>query len=263
MLKMANKINENGLIKKSTKNRKQSHMSTDTKSFKSDVWNPWTIKSDTIAFKSTAKCVGNGEKKLAKELDIEKTVGGQNSTIDLEHKILGKISVKDFTNDNCILGVEGSSELLNVLHETAFPLIKWTKKFKSKCDYADKIYNEIGQPYGKSSISIYEGILRRELSSSNLIKLNEIFENLKFIEKEKSTHNVYPSSLDSEYVNDICDFLGNNTFIDVCNKCVRKEAINMTLIIVHKKNGWMIVKDTSKITCPRITRGSPRIQVDF
>ena len=43
------------------------------------------------------------------------------------------------------------------------------------------------------------------------------------------------------------------------NECVRKEATIMTLIIVDEKQGWLIVKDTNKLSCPRITRGAPRI----
>jgi hypothetical protein len=43
------------------------------------------------------------------------------------------------------------------------------------------------------------------------------------------------------------------------NECVRKEATMMTLIIVDEKKGWLIVKDINKLSCPRITRGAPRI----
>lgn len=227
--------------------------------FKYDMWYPWTNKSDNIAFKSTTKCVGNGEKKLAKELNIETSVGGQNSTIDLVHQQLGNISVKDFTNDDCILGVNGSSELSVILNKTAYPLLLWTEKYRDKCDHASKVNDQIKKSYGKSSIGISDGIPRRELSSSNFMKLSEILEQIKNHKKKDDR----PLSLNSEYVNDICDFLGDESLMDKCDECVRKEAIDMTLIIVHKKNGWMIVKDVSKISCPRITRGSPRIKVDF
>ena len=37
----------------------------------------------------------------------------------------------------------------------------------------------------------------------------------------------------------------------------------MTLIIVHKKKGWIIVKDATRLSCPRITRGAPRIKYNF
>ena len=43
------------------------------------------------------------------------------------------------------------------------------------------------------------------------------------------------------------------------NECVRKEATIMTLIIVDEKQGWLFVKDVNKLSCPRITRGAPRI----
>jgi hypothetical protein len=46
---------------------------------------------------------------------------------------------------------------------------------------------------------------------------------------------------------------------DLLNECIRKEATNMTLIIVNKKKGWLNVKDINKLSCPRITRGAPKI----
>ncbi len=68
------------------------------------------------------------------------------------------------------------------------------------------------------------------------------------------------NSLNSEYIDDIILELGDKSLQELLNDCVRKEAINMTLIIVHKDKGWIIIKDTlNNITCPRITSGSPRI----
>jgi len=53
--------------------------------------------------------------------------------------------------------------------------------------------------------------------------------------------------------------LGNKYLQELLNECVRKEATTMTLIIVHEKKGWLIVKNINKLSCPRITRGAPRI----
>ena len=71
-----------------------------------DKYHKWSDKSKDVPFKSSQKCVGNGEEKLAKELDILTPLGGQNSTVDLIHPNMGNISVKDMTNDDCTLGTE-------------------------------------------------------------------------------------------------------------------------------------------------------------
>jgi hypothetical protein len=57
--------------------------------------------------------------------------------------------------------------------------------------------------------------------------------------------------------------LGDNSLQDLLNDCVRKEASTMTLIIVHETKGWLIVKNVTKLSCPRITRGAPKINYNF
>ena len=71
--------------------------------YKYDEFYPWTEKSKDIDFEYKKKCVGNGEEKIAKELNITSKLGGQNSTVDLKHNTLGEISVKDMTKDDCNL----------------------------------------------------------------------------------------------------------------------------------------------------------------
>jgi hypothetical protein len=103
-----------------------------------------------------------------------------------------------------------------------------------------------------SKMTLLQGIERREISGSNFNKLNNIIEHVKKIKNDV---------VQNEYITDICDYMKNDTFQDKMNECVRQEAIVMTLIVVHKKKGWMIVKDVSKLSCPRITRGSVRIHM--
>ena len=104
----------------------------------------------------------------------------------------------------------------------------------------------------KSKMTLIQGIERREISGSNFVKINEIIEQVKKIKK---------NVVQNEYITDICDYMKNDTFQDKMNECVRQEAIVMTLIVVHKTKGWMVVKDVSKLSCPRITRGSVRIHL--
>jgi hypothetical protein len=219
-----------------------------------DKFNKWSDKSKDIPFKSGTKCVGNGEEKLAKELDISKPLGRQNSTIDLIHEDMGSISVKDMTNDDCTLGTEGCNNMRKIFRTIVWPFVCWITKYKSKCELANKIYNEMNEKYGSSRTTIINGIDRLELSKANISKLNEILNGLKKYKLEKEY-----DSLKSEYIDDIVNNLNDRSSQYMLNECVRKEATTMTLIIVDENKGWLIVKDINKISCPRITRGAPRI----
>jgi len=222
------------------------------KSIPHEKWMEWSEKSKDVEFKSSSKCIGNGEHKLAKELNIENNPGGQNSTVDLYHKEIGPISVKDMTNDDCTLGTEGSQRMTRVFIKVLYPLVNWCEKYSSQCTHAKDILDKLSQNSTTSKMTLLQGIERREISGSNFSKLNNIIEHIKKIKKD-----VIPN----EYITDICDFMKDETFQDKMDKCVREEALVMTLIVVHKTKGWMIVKDVSKLSCPRITRGSVRIHL--
>lgn len=216
-----------------------------------DIWNPWTDKSKNILFKSNKNCIGNGEEKLAKEMDIIEPFGSQNKTFDLIHPTIGKISVKDMTNDDCTLGAECTKMIRSLFRKVVYPLSTWSEKYQYTCEYAKEILHKLQCCYGNSKNSIFDGIERFELSHSNFTMLNNILEDIK---QKKFT------SMKSEYIIDICEYLKESTLQEKANDCVRKEAIDLTLIIVNEKNGWMIVKDINRITCPQITRGSPKIR---
>lgn len=229
-------------------------------------WKPWSGKSLETSFISNTKCVGNGEEKLAKELGIVTPPGGQNNIVDLLHPIIGDISVKDMSKDDCILGVEGSQSMRRLFRKAVFPLLTWVEKYQSKCDYAKQIYDLLNTSYGRSRITIMEGIERCELSQSNFIKLNNIVEDIKLkyrLLKEAGGFFNCVGLDNSEYILDICEYLGEESLQKKIDDCVRTEATEMTLIIVDEKRGWYIINDLSKISCPRITRGAPRIHIDL
>lgn len=232
-------------------------LNRDNKLYKYDIWNQWTNESKHIAFKSNTKYIGNGEKKLANELNINDKLGGQNNIFDLKHLKLGNISVKDVTYTDCTLGTEGCQKLRKIFRKIVYPLLCWCEKYKENCIYADDIFKRLNKKYGSSRINIYDGIERFELSNSNFTMLNEILNDIMNIK------NIDQVSIKSEYLIDIKNNLMKNSLIDKCNDCVRKEATEMTLIIVHEFKGWMIVKNLENITCPRITRGSPRININY
>ena len=199
---------------------------------KYDTFTKWSDKSNGIPFKSIKKCVGNGEEKLAKELDISIPVGGQNSTVDLIHPDMGNISVKDMTNDDCILGTDGCHNMRRIFRKTVILFISWIEKYRLTCELAGNFYNDVNKKYGSSTITIMDGIDRCELSKTNLSKLNQLLNELK-----KYKLGAQYDSLKSEYIDDIINSLGDNSLQDLLNKCIRKEATTMTLIIVDEKKG--------------------------
>ncbi len=222
------------------------------KSVTQGQWIGWSEKSKDVEFKSSSKCIGNGEHKLARELDIVTNPGGQNSTVDLYHEEIGPISVKDMTSDDCTLGTEGSQRMTKVFIKVLYPLVNWCEKYSSQCTHAKSILDKLNEGKTTTKMTLLQGIERREISGSNFSKLNDIIEHIKKIKKDV---------VQNEYITDICDYMKNDTFQDKMNDCVRQEALIMTLIVVHKTKGWMIVKDVSKLSCPRITRGSVRIHL--
>ena len=125
-----------------------------------DCFNEWTDKTKDTPFKSTQKCVGNGEEKLRKELGISEAVGGQNSTVDIFHPVWGPISVKDMTSDDCTLGTEGCNDMRKLFRTIINLFVSWILKYRSTCELANKLYNDLNQKYGSSRTTIIDGIDR-------------------------------------------------------------------------------------------------------
>ena len=103
-------------------------------------------------------------------------------------------------------------------------------------------------------------IINRRLYLTDLTKLNETINvsKNKYLKKEFNG-----KALTSEYITDVVKNLGNNQLKDILDDCIRKEAIDMKLIIVDKNKGWFPVNDLSKLSCPRITSGAPRINYNW
>jgi hypothetical protein len=230
-----------------------------------DTWIPWSEKSATIPFgvtgKKNDKGVGNGERKLACELGIMDTIGGQNSKHDLIHPVLGTISVKDMTKDSCRLGVNGSHKLRTIFRKAISPLVSWSEKYKETCTEVAKIWAKLQQSYGKGTTILVDGIDRLELSHANLLVVNSILADVLKLKYDSVQKQLYSQkALNSEYLDDILSFFSEKeSLIDKLNDCVRKEALEHTLIVVSDKKGWLIAKNLDKISCHRITSASPRI----
>ena len=142
------------------------------KSIPHEQWVAWSEKSKDVEFKSSGKCIGNCEYKLAKELDIVTNPGGQNSTVDLYHKEIGNISVKDMTSDDCTLGTEGSERMTRVFIKVLYPLINWCEKYNSQCIHAKDVLDKLSLNSTTSKMTLLQCIERREISGSNFIFLS-------------------------------------------------------------------------------------------
>lgn len=154
------------------------------KPYYNNIWNPWTIRSSSVRFKSTEQAVGDGEQKLGAEYDTIPL--GQNVSYDLE--VLGeKWEVKKLDSDNSFrLGVEISSSyrqiidcvtriLEQVIDLEAFLIDSVTSDKIKKC------IKDIKSNSGRSSTLLIEGLRKNEVSASNLDKANDIIETLKKI----------------------------------------------------------------------------------
>tara|TARA_B100001113_G_scaffold58814_1_gene44346 strand:- start:7641 stop:8399 length:759 start_codon:yes stop_codon:yes gene_type:complete len=231
-----------------------------------DTYHPWSDKSKDILFDSkSGSGVGNGEEKLKKELGNTTSLGGQNSSVDIiQDPVLGDISVKDMTKDDCTLGTECTKIMREIFRKIPNLFVCWADEYKSRCELAKEYYNAIDQKYGKAKLTLKEGIDKHELAdggkkkpgSGNWHKLVQLLEKLK---QDKKNYDSEYKSLSSDFIIYIIKNLGDKSLQDLMNDCVRKEATEKTLIIVHRDKGWLIVNDTTRLTCPRITRGAPRI----
>lgn len=227
-------------------------------SLSNKLWNDWSYKSKDISFISKTRCVGNGEEKLQKELDITKPLGKQNNTFDLHDPLIGYISVKDMTSDDCRLGKNAKCKMRKLFRNTVDPFLTWIEQDHQKCSLAKQFFDDIHKSHGHGKKILRDCIDEFEISKSNLDKLNKMMNDLKNISKTK--RNISKSKV---VIDRITNYLGDKSLQDLLNECVRSEATTHKLIICHKEYGWFFVNNINKLTCPRITQGSPRIHYDF
>ena len=103
--------------------------------------------------------------------------------------------------------------------------VSWILKYKSKCEIANKFYNDLNKKYGSSRISVMDGMIDMNYLNKP-IKIKWI---IKWIKKKQIRKS---ESLKSEYVK--CSNLNDESLQDMLNECVRKKLL-MKLIIVHEK----------------------------
>ena len=253
------------------------------------TWIPWTGKSEHVSFVSDKKGVGDGEDKVAHELNT--AILGQNSSYDMKYAIGGieyECDVKKLDKDGSFnTGVKGRNALRPFKHEienlfTIFVNIR-ESKFLSQ-DEKDKLIE-------------FEDVSPDELCLSNLKKLYEIcsmlhtkynmlfssIPNLKpFIDKtgtiiEMSLYQYYkicgilqqnfPSEFDAH--KDTLIILQDLSHEYISNPTKLKDSLNglvsiftgQKLIFVHEKKGYYICNELENIEFQRITKGNPRFCV--
>lgn len=272
--------------------------------YKLDIWNSWTKKSSEIEFKSSKSYLGDGEEKLGKEFDSIPL--GQNVSYDLE---VGseKWEVKKLDIDNSFrLGVSVSSEYNHLLLKVISCLNNLEKikdelfsEFFQKKIY--KITEQVNSPFGRGKTSIFEGLLKNEISEANLNKLNELLEELKLItffdyqniemyssfngkkfkyssldtirkikleditkdEKIKlfGSADLYDKNFISSEIYDDLEILVDKTFKEELDRIVRGVFDNIRLVVVDEQKGYLPILDLEKISCYRITSGNPRCKI--
>lgn len=272
--------------------------------YQKDSWNSWTKKSNGIPYKSTKSYIGDGEEKLGEEFGTKPL--GQNDSHDLNIKN-EKWEVKKLDSDESFrLGVEIASKYNDLLYRLigCFDTLNLVKKhlvsklFKERIG---RILDDVNTSWGKAKNTILLGLYKNEVSESNLIKLDQLLEELKeitFISHNKiKLHSSYdgelyeytstdavkkihlenisidkkikifgsPEIFDQNFlkskIQQNLEILEDQTLKEYLNKMVREVFDDLRLVIVDKKKGFMPISSIEKVSCYRITSGSPRCKM--
>ncbi len=255
-------------------------------------WISWSEKSNNIPFVSTMKGIGDGEQKISQEFDTP--VLWQNSPYDMMPILNGiktKCEVKKLDKQNDFnTSKEGRDVLrpIKMLHTTFLDSINWFVK------------SNLFTPDEKAVLVLVEDVSPDELAEGTLKKLKQICVMLN--SKKKSLRStlhppipftahcqpkqmipldVYYSlcqKIDIDFPIEFSSYIDTililqkmdhiyidepNKLIEDLNAVVEKLFADITIIIVDKDKGYMILPDTSRIQFYRITRGNPRFKVMF
>ena len=252
------------------------------------LWINWSNKSKDILFETTIKGVGDGEQKVASELDS--TILGQNSNFDMKITIGGieyESDVKKLDNYTFNTGVKGRNALRPIK----------TKITGLLNSFRQMIESNILTEEERQMLQYFEEISPDELCVSNIQQVHKLCNIVHAKTKQLiiSIPHIQPfikkdgSILDMnllDYYN-ICLILKQdipdefNEFIDIliwlndssheyiikpdelCNSLNALVSIfsELKLIFVDKNKGYSILDNISNIRFERITRGHPRFRV--
>jgi hypothetical protein len=254
------------------------------------IWINWTDKSKDISFKTNIKGVGDGEQKVACELNTN--ILGQNSDFDMKVIIEGieyKCDVKKLDNYTFNTGVKGRNALRPIKTKITDLLNSFRKILFSNILTQEEI----------TILQNFEEVSPDELCVSNIQKLNKILYllNKKRQELILTLPNIQPFIKKDgcivemnllEYYN-ICLILNQDVpeefnkyknILILLNDISHEYIINpndlynslnslvsifsgLKLIFVDEKKGYCILDNISNIKFERITRGHPRFRLVF
>jgi hypothetical protein len=252
-------------------------------------WNQWTPKSNMISFKSITSGVGDGEDKVAHEL--ETAVLGQNSSYDMKPIINGialKCEVKKLDVQNDFNTAKEGRNALRPIKSYHYNLLE---SLRNLSESQDSIFPE----EVKQLLQTLANINPDEMSVGTIRKLKEsceklhlvrlkIIESLPTVQLSNPSGETFSMTLDVYY--GMCETIGQpfpteyvsfeptirilqhlknryiqepHLFTDDLNNLV--QFLNdVTLIIVDEQKGYMFI-DISHVKFLRITRGNPRFQI--
>ena len=254
------------------------------------VWINWTNKSKDISFKTTIKGVGDGEQKVASELNTN--ILGQNSDFDMRVFIEGneyECDVKKLDNYTFNTGVKGRNALRPIKTKITDLLNSFRKMFGSNILTQEEII----------ILQNFEEVSPDELCVSNIQKLNKLLHLLHkkrekiiltlpniqpFIKKDGSIVEmnlfeyykiclILKQDIPEEFnkFNDILLLLNDISHEYIINPDELYNSLNslvsifsgLKLIFVDEKKGYCILDNISNIKFERITRGHPRFRLLF
>jgi hypothetical protein len=246
------------------------------------VWVPWTAKSEDIAFETQRDGVGDGEDKLAAELDTVPC--GQNSPYDMDIILDGvkrQSDAKKLDNGTFNTGVKGRNALRPI--KTKIDVLLETLRTLES--------NSIFSTEEKAQIHTLSGVSPDEMCVKKLLHLNSVIKILKQKQDQVRaslptiTYGPWEMTVDKCYA--VCETLSHpipteyvqysdtvqllklltHDFINDTDRLNREFSAlvsifaDIVLVFVDKQKGYSILKDLNRITFQRITRGNPRFRV--
>lgn len=252
------------------------------------LWINWTYKSTDISFKSTIKGVGDGEQKVASELDTN--ILGQNSDFDMKIIIGGieyECDVKKLDNYTFNTGVKGRNALRPIKTKITDLLNSFKKILTSNILTQEETI----------ILQNFEDISPDELCVSNIQKLINILHILHtkreklilklpnvqpFITKDGTTIDmnlldyyniclILKQDIPDEFneFKNILMFLNNISHEYIITPNELYNSLNslvsifsgLKLLFVDEKKGYCILNNILNIKFERITRGHPRFRI--
>jgi hypothetical protein len=215
--------------------------------YKSDEWNSWTEKSHKIPFKSTTRTNGDGENKVGAEYKTKPL--GQNYSYDLNMPFNEKWECKKLDSGNSFrLGVDVSVRytpiINNMIHIcTIISDIKdeLLDDTVSKQEII-KWVNVINEKTTKCKTSLIHGLIKHEVSHSNLSKSSLLIEGLKkliFIDENEKVL-LYSSFDGKEY-----EYSLNKAFDKLSLECIHEQDKILKIGGREKYNRLLITKHIS------------------